>query len=413
MFSYVIDLYTVRLYIQDMNDELTYVLITPYTIVKSRTGGVISRLLSRVDLQFCAAQIFAPELSLVNQYAEFVRARETPNETDELVKNLISDYILSKLAPSEGRRHRTMMLLFRGENACQKLAEVVGALHPEQQTIDSMTGETIRDTYSDLVVSPDNPLYVSYFEPAVLTPPTKESAKKTLGLLADFIRDKPNLVENVQYAHPDKIERTLVIIKPDNWRYPSSKPGTIIDMFSRTGLRIIGCKLAQMSISESLEFYSPVKKSLESKLSPVAARQARQYLEERFDLSLSDSIEERLTESFGLEYAAEQFNRIVEFMSGRRPADQPSDEWEKPGSVRSMVLVYEGENAVQKIRSVLGPTDPTQAPGGTIRKEFGSDVMVNTAHASDSSENAVREMGIVKIQQNPLVSLIDNYLSTS
>ena len=184
-------------------------------------------------------------------------------------------------------------------------------------------------------------------------------------------------------------------------------------MFSRTGLRIIGCKLEQLSVSESIEFYSPVKKALESKLSSVAARQARQYLEERFDVSLSDSLEERLAETFGIEYAAEQFIKIVEFMSGRRPADQPSDEWDNPGSVRSMVLVYEGENAVQKIRSVLGPTDPTQAPGGTIRKEFGSDVMVNTAHASDSPENAIREMRIVKIQQNPLVSLIDNYLSSS
>ena len=60
--------------------------------------------------------------------------------------------------------------------------------------------------------------------------------------------------------------RTLVIIKPDNWRYPSSRPGNIIDMLSRTGLRIVGCKLYRMSVEEALEFYGPVKNALREKL---------------------------------------------------------------------------------------------------------------------------------------------------
>ena len=76
------------------------------------------------------------------------------------------------------------------------------------------------------------------------------------------------------HRDPAKIERTLVIIKPDNWKYASSKPGTIIDMFSRTGLRIIGCKIHQMTISEALEFYGPVKDALKSKLAPVFARES-------------------------------------------------------------------------------------------------------------------------------------------
>ena len=411
--GFFIDICSAKIYIHNMKDGLAYALITPHTIVKSRTGGVISRMLSRVDLEFCGAQIFAPDLKLVERYALAVRTRQSTSQTDSQIKILISDYILSQLSPSEGRRHRTMMLLFRGENACKKLSDVVGALYPQLQTRDSLTGETIRDTYADLVMSPGNPSSVSYFEPAILTPPNQTEAKKNLAIFADFIRSESNLVENVRHPYPEKIERTLVIIKPDNWRYPSSKPGTIIDMFSRTGLRIIGCKLVQMSIAESLEFYGPVKRMLETKLSSVAARQARQYLEEHFNLTLSDAFEQTLSETFGAEYAEEQFNRIIEFMSGNRPTDFPREEWERPGSVKSMVLVYEGVNAVQKIRSVLGPTDPTQAPGGTVRKEFGSDVMVNTAHASDSVENAVREMEIVNIQQNPLASLIDTYLKTS
>jgi nucleoside diphosphate kinase len=75
-----------------------------------------------------------------------------------------------------------------------------------------------------------------------------------------------------------------------------------------------------------------------------------------------------------------------------------------------MVLIYEGENAVEKIRDVLGPTDPTKAPGGTVRREFGHDVMINTAHASDSPDNAKREMKIVKIQKNDCGKIMTEFV---
>ena len=60
---------------------------------------------------------------------------------------------------------------------------------------------------------------------------------------------------------------------------------------------------------------------------------------------------------------------------------------------------------------MLGPTDPLKAPGGTVRREFGSNVMVNTAHASDSAESVERERKIVKIDENPLSGIIDAYLA--
>ena len=66
-------------------------------------------------------------------------------------------------------------------------------------------------------------------------------------------------------------------------------------------------------------------------------------------------------------------------------------------------------DAVRKIREVLGPTDPSKAPPGTIRREFGSTIMVNAAHASDSPENAAREMGIVNIKENNLKPLIESW----
>jgi nucleoside diphosphate kinase len=77
-----------------------------------------------------------------------------------------------------------------------------------------------------------------------------------------------------------------------------------------------------------------------------------------------------------------------------------------------MIIIYEGENAIKKIRDVLGPTDPLKAPGGTVRREFGSNVMVNTAHASDSEESFQRESGIVRINENTLGSIIEDYFRT-
>jgi nucleoside diphosphate kinase len=182
-------------------------------------------------------------------------------------------------------------------------------------------------------------------------------------------------------------------------------------MFSRTGLRIIGVKVHRFTIAEALEFYGPVKDALKNKLSPVFGKKAKELLEAEFKITLSENTEKALTESFGVEYAIDQFEQIVEFMSGQKPSKCPVEEMNQPGSVKCMILIYEGENAVNKIRDVLGPTDPLKAPMGTVRREFGSNVMVNTAHASDSAENAKREMGIVKINNNNCAEIIKAYLA--
>ena len=70
------------------------------------------------------------------------------------------------------------------------------------------------------------------------------------------------------------------------------------------------------------------------------------------------------------------FPEIAEFMSSR--------------PVLAMIL--EGENIVQGVRDLLGPTDSTTAPEGTIRGDLGTDRMRNVVHASDSPENAQIEI---------------------
>lgn len=392
-----------------MEQSLSYVLVTPYTVAKSRTGGVLARLLSRLDLEPVGAQMIAPDEAFVKRYADLIRSQVDP--ANPRGAELLADYVEKNLGPSGGRRHRSLLFLFRGVDACRKLSDICGALYAENRSVESITGETIRDTYADLIADPDDPSKVTYFEPAVLTPRDQKTADTNLALFREFIESQPNLVSNIVYPDPSKIERTLVILKPDNWKYNSSRPGTIIDMFSRTGLRIIGIKLHRISIAEALEFYGPVKEALASKLGPIFGRKAKELLESEFKLSLSDEVEKALSKTFGTEYAVDQFGQIVEFMSGTRPEKCPVEEMHNPGSVKCMILVYEGENAVDKIRAVLGPTDPLKAPSGTVRREFGSNVMVNTAHASDSADNAKREMGIVKIDENGCAGIIKAYLS--
>ena len=56
-------------------------------------------------------------------------------------------------------------------------------------------------------------------------------------------------------------------------------------------------------------------------------------------------------------------------------------------------VVLEGPDAVAHLRRFIGETDSTRAAPGTIRADFGTDVQCNAVHASDSPENAVREIG--------------------
>ena len=388
-----------------MSKDLSYILVTPYTIAKSRTGGVLSRLLSRTDLELVGAQMFAPSEKFAKEYADNLRRRAPQNQL-----MLLADYIEQNIGPSGGRPHRTLLLLFRGENPCEKLLNACGHIYTQHVEVDALSGETIRDTYADLIFSRHNPDEVTYFEPAVLTPRGQAEANEDLLYMADFLKERGNIVQNMVYPEPEKIEQTLVIIKPDNWTHNSSRPGTIIDMFSRTGLRIIGIKIHRFSLAQAMDFYGPVETVFKEKLAPRFGQQAKEILEREFHFTLNEGSSKILAETFGIDCAKDQFAQLINFMSGKSPFNYSPEEFNKPGDVKCMVLVYEGENAIKKIRDVLGPTDPLKAPEGTVRREFGSNVMVNTAHASDSAESYNREKEIVKTDENSLGTIIREHL---
>ncbi len=350
-------------------EELAYVILTPYSMRKSRTGGIISRLISRTGLDLAAGRMFAPSDELVRRYAETIVTATEPRHraTQELIRAYVQKNFTGT---ANGQRPRVLMLVFRGPDAIETVHRVVGHIVHE-----STSGETIRDTFGDYIT--DESGKVTYFEPGVLAAFGSESVEQGLKLWAEFSDADGGILDRVaSFPSGGKIEKTLVLIKPDNFKFPNLRPGGVIEVFSRTGLYIIGFKVHRMSVAQAKEFYGPVLPVLEEKLG---------------------------------EKGRGAWEDIVEFMSGGRPSATMEDQVNAPGTEKCIALVYQGEDAVRKIRDVLGPTDPSKAPPGSIRKEFGQSIMVNAAHASDSAENAEREMKIVQVDENNFKPLIESF----
>ncbi|MCS7215083.1 MAG: nucleoside-diphosphate kinase [Thermodesulfovibrio sp.] len=127
------------------------------------------------------------------------------------------------------------------------------------------------------------------------------------------------------------IERTLVIIKPD--AVSKNLIGEIISRFERNGLRVAALKKIRMTKEEAKGFYIVHK-------------------ERPFYESLTD------------------------FMS--------------EGPI--VVMVLEGEDAISRVRKIMGATNPAQAEEGTIRKDFAENIERNAVHGSDSPQSAAYEI---------------------
>lgn len=351
-------------------EELAYVIVTPYSMRKSRTGSILGRLISRTGLDLVGGRMFAPGAELSRRYADTI-----VTETDarhRATQKLIRDYVLKNFAGEKnGQRPRLLFLVFRGPDAVERVHNVVGHIVHERTS-----GETIRDTFGDYIT--DDSGNVVYFEPGVVTVFDRDAVERDLKLWSEFSDSNGGILDHaVPYPSEAKVEKTLVLIKPDNFRFPNLRPGGVIEVFSRTGLSIIGFKVHRMTVAQAEEFYGPVLPVLEKKLGPKSGR--------------------------------ENWESIVEFMAGKKPSECPPEQRDAPGSEKSIALVYQGIDAVRKVRDVLGPTDPAKAPPGSIRKEFGQTIMVNAAHASDSLDNAKREMAIIRAEENNFKPLIENF----
>src|SRR3954449_9529996 len=107
-----------------MQGELSYAIVTPYSMRKSRTGGIVSRLISRTGLDLVAARMFAPSQELVERYADTIVTEEDPRHraTQELIRDYVRRNFTGRV---QGQRPRALFLVLRGENAVEKVHHAV------------------------------------------------------------------------------------------------------------------------------------------------------------------------------------------------------------------------------------------------------------------------------------------------
>src|SRR6058998_3375268 len=279
------------------NEQLAYAAVTPYSMRKSRTGGIVGRLISRTGLDLVGGRMFAPSTELAKRFAETI-VTET-DASHRATQELIRDYVLRNFTGViNGQRPRVLFLIFRGPEAVEKIRRTVGHIVHERTS-----GETIRDTYGDYIT--DDSGKVTYFEPGVLAAFDPKAVQHDLKLWAKFSdRDGGILDHSVRFPANAQVEKTLVLIKPDNFKFPNLRPGGVIEVFSKSGLSIIGFKVHCMSVAQAEEFYGPVLPVLENKLGAKSGRA--------------------------------NWESIVEFMAGLKPSECPPKEHDAPGTEKSI-----------------------------------------------------------------------------
>jgi nucleoside diphosphate kinase len=395
-----------------MADELTYVLISPYSLHKSRTGGIMSRLLSLTHLQLVEARMYAFSDELAEKFAGTIGEMDIePHLRQAFVQyceeNLRRDNPL-------GISNRCLVLFFKGPNAVRHMKDdVVGSITRTPM------GDRVRRTYGDFIGYPDGD--VRYFEPAVICAADHEANRKQLTLLDEYAESDGGVIEE-SVTFPDevlpRVQTTLVILKPENFARPSRKPGNIIDVFAASGCYFVGAKLFSMTVNQGLEFYGPLEEMFVERLKGKVTEELRRTLSPVFKFPVSDDTFAAMSELVKHQNATYEFYRIVEYMTGLDPAKVTDPvARNRPGASKCLALLYRGPSAVQVIRHWLGSTDPDAAAPGTVRSDFARDLMRNGAHASDSVENAERERKIIGLwgQQDAghLHKLVAEYLEQS
>lgn len=127
------------------------------------------------------------------------------------------------------------------------------------------------------------------------------------------------------------VERTLAIVKPDAVR--KGVAGRVIARFEAAGLKILAIRMVHLTVPQAEGFY--------------AVHRARPF-----------------------------FASLTAFMN--------------QGPCIPMVL--EGEDAIARVRQLMGATDPAKAAPGTIRKDFAESIEANAVHGSDSLDSAAFEI---------------------
>jgi len=393
-----------------MKNELTYALITPYSIIKSRTGGIIGRLLRLSNLELVGARMYVFSDDFVDTYARDFRDRSD----DPKLGQGWFDYIKENF--SRGNRFgilpRCMLLLFRGEDARRHLKDdVIGSFTR------TPVGDTLRGTYGDLVF--DIWGNVDYFEPAAIAAPTDEANRQHLALFAKYAMSDGGILEDqLTFPEGQNIQTSLVLLKPDNFERPSGRAGNIIDVFSRTGLFMVGAEVVSMTASQGIEFYGHLRTLFVDKLKASVKSRLKESLSNTFAFQISDEIYEHLSDKLKDLNAEYEFQQIVHYMTGVDLNEVTDPKLRQTTShAKCLAILYRGPDAIDKIRTWLGATNPSDAEPGTARSEFAQDLMRNGAHASDSLESAERERKILGLDKEmsdtcQVKQMIQDYLAS-
>ena len=388
-----------------MNEELTYALITPYSLYKSRTGGIIGRMLAHANLDLVDVRMFILSDEFVDRYIDVI----CPLQTDPVIGEAWRSYLDRNLRASNSWHYapRCMVLLFSGPDAVRHLREdVIGSF------TEAPLGDTIRGTFGDFIRAEDG--HIHYFEPAVITAPVIGAAVDHLRLLARHAHaDGGVLTGTVQFTEQENIETTLVLIKPDDFERRSRKPGNVIDVISRTGLKIVGARLLPMTAAMGEKLYGPMRKAFATSLKGGVTQQVYSRLHGAFAFPVTMHDAQIIADMLSERNAAAEFNRIVQYMTGVNP-DEVTDAAACGG--HCLAMLYQGPDAISKVQAVLGGSDPTRLTPIHDGSDFARNLMRNGAHSSTSADEAMRERRIVGLDdEQPATcrfeTIITEYLS--
>src|SRR5437763_12312564 len=94
------------------SEQLAYAIVTSYSMRKSRTGGIVGRLISRTGLDLVGGRMFAPGAELTKRYAETVVTETDPRH--RATQQLICEYVLENFTgEKKGEQARVLLLIFR------------------------------------------------------------------------------------------------------------------------------------------------------------------------------------------------------------------------------------------------------------------------------------------------------------
>ena len=171
------------------NEQLAYAAVTPHSMRKSRTGGIVGRLISRTGLDLVRGRMFAPSHELAKRYGETIVTETDPRH--RATQELIRDYVLKNFTGEKNGQHpRVLFLIFRGLDAVERIHHTVGHIVHERTS-----GETIRDTYGDYIT--DDSGKVTYFEPGVLAAFDLKAVERDLKLWAEFSDSDGGILDRV------------------------------------------------------------------------------------------------------------------------------------------------------------------------------------------------------------------------